>query len=269
MTKTQVQAGYYIDKNDNNKRVLVMVYSADKEGKSGAIVSRISKDYGKTWSASKTVTNDKLKFGLAVAPYSLFVAFHKDKEVSVKKHIIAENKWVYSCGPIKSTKCASNGLAVLSLYDGDPNKNGKIYVALVDDGNNARLIDIDKRALGFSVSQDRTSSTHKFASALEFSYYRDYIAPAVRCKQKDRLGFLTLSGGTSEYDLISFWANNYTSSISGVWKCKITGTEFVLSIDNKNIVGAEKYGKETVLYKSNQGTSMQRRVSMFNVPAKP
>jgi Neuraminidase (sialidase) len=72
--------------------VLVIAYSADKEGKGGAIVGRISKDYGETWSESKTVINDKLKFGLAVAPYRLFVAFYKDKKISVKRYITAENK---------------------------------------------------------------------------------------------------------------------------------------------------------------------------------
>ncbi|MHC4139329.1 MAG: hypothetical protein ACYSR1_05685, partial [Planctomycetota bacterium] len=45
-TKSQVQAGYYHD--ENNNLVLRMVYSADKEDKGGAIVIRSSRDYGAT-----------------------------------------------------------------------------------------------------------------------------------------------------------------------------------------------------------------------------
>ncbi|MHC4138887.1 MAG: sialidase family protein [Planctomycetota bacterium] len=61
----------------------MMVYSADKEGKGGAIVSRTSTDYGETWSESKNVTDNQHRFGLAVAPNSLMVATNNNDKITL------------------------------------------------------------------------------------------------------------------------------------------------------------------------------------------
>jgi hypothetical protein len=57
-------------------------------------------------------------------------------------------------------------------------------------------------------------------------------------------------------------------NISGMWKCPIKNKRYTLTTENLNIWGFGSGGQKTLLYTANRGSSIQRRISMFNVPAK-
>jgi hypothetical protein len=85
--------------------------------------------------------------------------------------------------------------------------------------------------------------------------------------KKKNVGVRTTSNQT-EYSSFDNWTKQGKFPVSGIWMCPLAKREYVLSTDNQDLFGISKDQQNIVLYKSNQGTSMQRRVSMFNVPPK-
>ncbi len=82
------------------------------------------------------------------------------------------------------------------------------------------------------------------------------------------------TGDLESYSEFEIWRRQEKYPISGMWKCSDsdTGTIYILSTDSQQILGHyidASYNKvKVVLYESNQNSSIQRRVSMFDVPAK-
>ena len=278
-TKSQAQAGYYIE-NDGDL-VLVVAYSADQEDKSGAIVSRISKDYGETWSESKDVTNNQHKFGLSVAPKSFFVATNNNGTLTLHGFTWNNNSlgtW-HNIGETNSNnKIASKGFAV--LYNDNPRDIfgspvlPYVSVSYITDSNTQqyRYYKVGTSTwTSFVMSQPEDGAQYVeddvaylyFANASGLTdYFEAYLF-------KDYNNVLKLEtykdpGTYASADVSNSGFNN----ISGVWKCPLTGKEYTLTIENLNIWGFGRDGAKTKLYTAHRGTSMQRRVSMFNVPAK-
>jgi hypothetical protein len=282
-----VQAGYYID--ENNKLVLMVAYSADKEGKSGAIVSRYSEDYGETWSASKNVTLNQHKFGLAVAPNSTFTAIFNDEKIKLREftflhgttngttkekiwHYHNDNNKAYSPGPLAST-----GLSVIL---GDTLSPPKVSVTYVEYNRKKGWSAIRKRE--YSVHEDEDDRNWLTREDLEncerhvddTAWLYDDVADKflLATKGKDNNGNIVLglhsTADLRKYGNFKVWNTDSSYNISGIWKCPDNDIKYILSIVDEKIWGLVENGGTTLLYVSNQSSSLQRRVSMFNVPAK-
>jgi hypothetical protein len=286
-TKSQVQAGYYID--ENNKLVLMVAYSADKEGKSGAIVSRYSEDYGETWSESIHVTNNQHKFGLAVAPNSSFTAIFNDEEIKLREftflhgttngtiedkiwHYHSDNNKAFSPGPLAST-----GLSV--IYS-DTLSVPLISVAYVEYNREKSWSAIRRREYKVVGNEDNRSwlSREEIPDCLrhvdDTAWLYDDDEDKFLLATKGRIDGNMSIGIHSTDDLRNYegfvaWLDKGDSyNVSGIWKCPDSAITYILIIDNEEIWGLVENGGTTLLYVSNQNSSLQRRVSMFNVPAK-
>jgi hypothetical protein len=286
-TKTEVQAGYYI--SSDGVPVLVVAYSADGEGKNGAIVSRISKDYGETWSESTKATNDKRKFGLAVAPNSYIVAHVDNKHrIGLRQYVedtTRKFEWsgVYSTGWMdldnktgNASTIASDGLSLIyddTLVDGEP----LVSVAYL---THIPSVSADKLQIR---NYKMVSKDWQDKKELEDGrYYNDtawlcndtvtdsglYLAAKRKKGNGNKMLGVNLTSDMDDYGTFTNWKHLEDSSVSGIWKCPDTDTIYILSTNNQEIKGTDSSGNRTVLYQSNQNSSFQRRVSMFNVPAK-
>ncbi len=281
-TKSQVQAGYYISSGLSGTPKLVMVYSADQEGKSGAIVGRVSADHGKTWAASKDISGNEQKFGLAVAPNSSYVAFlntGKDKLYFYQLDYHQNFSWT-DAGSMKSTADrASDGLAV--VYD---NQNSLISVAVKDGFTNA----LDVYSL--NPSSGWSSTSYNFSNNIQKD--QAWLAQSNGFElaiQHGRDGELGVYSTTDTSDVLGSGFVNWTSGsdwnrsksnrhISGMWQCPDTGAKYILSTTAKEmkiegITNETGFATTRDLYDAGlSGTygdkNLQRRVSMFNVPAK-
>ena len=70
------------------------------------------------------------------------------------------------------------------------------------------------------------------------------------------------------YSFFTEWDTYDDFPVSGMWECPNTCKKYILSVDNQRIWGITDDGSRYLLYESNQNSSKQHRVSMFNVPAK-
>jgi len=85
------------------------------------------------------------------------------------------------------------------------------------------------------------------------------------------LGVIATTNLAHKWGYSSFheWVRSGGSPISGLWQGD-GGIVYILSTVNqaiKGILGTDSSGNRPTLYLSNQNSSMQRRVSMFVVPA--
>jgi len=274
-TKTEVQAGYYYDiNNPNNNLVLIVVYSADKEGKSGAIVSRVSTDYGKTWSSSSVnITSNQHKFGLAVAPDSSIVAILNDGKIKLK--LIQNDGTWEQFGPKgdANSNISSTGLAVIREADA-----GDIVSVSYATGKKIGIRNFNLRGKtwdGFHLQPGDSYKTYRNDTAwLKDSASSDYYLAVKKIFEKEywvgakKLGVLVTTDLTKKNKYSSFqkWVKKGSYPISGLWQDD-DEIIYILSTVNQEIKGTDSNGNISSLYHSNQGSSMQRRVSMFFVPA--
>ncbi len=276
-TKTEVQAGYYLE---DGVPVLVMVYSADKEGKGGAIVCQTSTDYGNTWSASINISDNQHKFGLSVAPNSRYVAiqlvYHVDthlkepKEMIVLKYLVdPDSSWFHYTDSVKEDHSISSyGLSLIS-------NGNRVVVSYI--GNEK------------SEKREFTLASKQWAAVSDMSDYKKHSSDTawlcndtgtnsgfyLAARRKNSSGKKQLGVHPTDdlinYSSFSRW-NDYNADgelpISGMWKCPVTNKLYILALDGKELVGIDSSGVKTTLYENGYGYSLQRRVSMFNVPAK-
>jgi hypothetical protein len=266
-TKTQVQAGYYLD--ENNELVLRMIYSADKEDKSGAIVSRISKDYGATWTESVTINKDKVLFGLSVAPYSSYVAVFNHSKLNLWKYVYVveanEFQWLKQGNTLNINHPdtqSSNDTKGVSVIFKDP----LVSVAFVNCKKKLKI-------------KNYSTSASQWTNGLDDSGYNNDTAWLCNDGNTASLQFLAAkrnnvgvhtTSNLTDYSDFNNWTDQGKFPVSGIWRCPLTVRVYALSTDNQDLFGIANpdYEQKKVLYKSNQNSSFQRRVSMFNVPAK-
>lgn len=267
-TKTGVQAGYYYDLNDN--LVLMVVYSADKEGKSGAIVSRVSYDYGEHWTASVNITNNQHKFGLAVAPDSVWVAILNNGKI--KMWYAIDGPWEQRGPQVNAnTNVDSKGLAMIREAD-----DGDIVSVSYTSGSNIWIKNfniVDQTWRGFSLTPGNSSKSYRNDTAwLKDSASSDYYLAVKHHWVKmggaaKRLGVLVTTDLTKKNKYASFqkWVKKGSYPISGLWQDD-DEIIYILSTVNQDIRGTDSNGNIRTEYESNQNSSMRRRVSMFVVP---
>lgn len=281
-TKSQVQAGYFY--NTNNELVLMVVYSADKEGKSGAIVSRTSSNYGRKWHSSVNITDNQHRFGLSVAPDSRFVATRNSNKLSLHKYGPDTNgniSWTKYKGTAGiPNPFASDGFAVIHqpAADGD----GIVSVSFVREYT-VQVYNFDTSAdsylswSGFSLRHrkrvnDMVNDTAWFYDSSSSTYYLAAKKAKVDGTGKKnggkKLGVFTTPNVNvkSDYSNWDGWWKSGSAPISGLGQGD-DGIIYILSTDNQQIIGTDSSGNRTVLYDSNQNSSMQRRVSSFVVPS--
>ena len=261
-TKSQVQAGYFYDTNE--KLVLIVVYSTDKEGKSGAIVSRVSGDYGETWTASLNITGNQHKFGLAVAPDSTYVARTNNGKVALFKY--SDAGWVTL--PKKDDQKLPNQSKGLAVISGQSSGGGFVSISCV--GNDEVLVanyDLSTETWGSSFALLDGWMTND--TAWEKQQGTDFYILAAK-NTSNWLGAFFTDDPTNEASYFPFFyfVKAGQSPISGIWQdtSETTGTAYILSTPKQVIKGTVSSGKRTTLYTSNQNSSIARRVSMFNVP---
>ncbi len=267
-TKTQVQAGYYVESDGG--LVLVVAYSADQEGKSGAIVSRISRDYGKTWSESMNATNNKHKFGLAVAPYSYYIAYDDNQKIRLRKFVEGTGWMDLDNKSGGGTAVTSNGLAV--LYDDTLSSNPLVSVAYVaiSSGDNVndrmRIRNYNTSESSWMKVMDSWNGSNDAAWLCNDTVQASgqYLAAKEKLENKKKLGTYFTSDMDS-FGSFDKWRETGDHPVSGMWKCPETEGMYILAVKDQQILGYDEQGVETSLYKSNQDSSFQRRVSMFNV----
>jgi hypothetical protein len=244
-----------------------MIYSADKEGKSGGTVSRISKDYGATWTESVTISENKIFFGLSVAPYSSYVAFFTHTKLSLWKYVYVneddEFQWHQQGNTLNlsdpNTQTQNNTKGVSVIF-----KDPLVSVAFVNCQKKLKI-------------KNYSTSTSKWTDVFTGKNYNndtawlcndfDTAKKLFLAVKRSNVGVRTTSNQT-DYSSFNNWTDQGKFPVSGIWVCPYTYRMYILSTDNQNVVGNSKYDEQIVLYKSNQNSSMQRRVSMFNVPAK-
>ena len=265
-TKLGVQAGYYLESDGD--LVLIMVYLADKEGKSGAIVSRISKDYGETWTESVNITENKHLFGLSVAPNSNYVVIYNIPEISLHKLTWNTNSswtdWskeddkVNINHPDTQTTNRTYGLSV--IFD-DP----LVSVAFVNCKKKLKIRNYNTSTSKWTdyrlVEDGYNNDTAWLCNDIDTANKRFLAA------KRSNAGVRTTNDLTS-YSDFNNWTDQGKFPVSGIWMRPFTSRVYILSTDNQDLFGISQYEQKRVLYRSNQGTSMDRRVSMFSVPAK-
>ena len=263
-TKTGVQAGYYYDTNNtNNNLVLMVVYSADQEGKSGATVSRVSYDYGENWTASLNITNNQHKFGLAVAPDSRYVAILNNGKIKMKKY---ENDGTWEqVGPQvhANQTINSNGLAV--IRESGPGEY--VSVSYV----NGNTIYIKNYNLDHEI-WDPIEIYDKFTN--DTAWLKDRSSPNYYLAAKNKgggdkkLGVIVTTDLVNPAKYLPFkeWVQKGNYPISGLWQAD-DEIIYILSTVNQEIRATDSNGNIHTEYESNQNSSMRRRVSMFFVPA--
>ncbi len=262
-TKSEVQAGYYID--ENSDLVLIMVYSADQEGKSGATVSRTSTDYGENWSASMDITDKQRTFGLAVAPSSYYVATTNHTNITLHK-LVSDTNYSWS---------KENNTLDISHPDTQTSNNTRgLSVIFEDPLVSVAFVNCKKR---LKVKNYSTSGS-TWTNGLEGRDYNNDTAwlcndigatKQFLAAKKKNVGVRTTSNLT-DYSDFSNWTDQGKFPVSGMWRCPLTVRVYELSTDDQKLYGIANpdYEQKKVLYESNQNSSFQRRVSMFNVPAK-
>ena len=268
-TKSQVQAGFYY--GPDNQVTLMLVYSADQEGKGGAIVSRVSTTYGATWSStSEDITNNQRRFGLSVAPDSQFVARLNNSmdEVVLFKYSNASTgdySWVqYSKSVSMNNSVDSKGLAVILDREG----SDIVSVSCVADSKvRIRNYSISEGTwqsfkVGNKSWQDDTAWLYDTTSS---NYY---LAAKKRKSNSHKLGVFTTTDLTDEGAYSSFdeWVGSGSSPISGLYQ-NYGGSIYILSTVNKQIKATDSSGNRYDVYESNQNSSMKQRVSSFVVPS--
>jgi hypothetical protein len=244
-----------------------MVYSADKEGKSGAIVSRTSTDYGENWSASMDITDSQRIFGLAVAPRSRYVATSNHNNITLHKLVLDTN---YSWSKENNTlnishpdTQSSNNTRGLSVIFEDP----LVSVAFVNDKKRLKINNYSTSASQWTNRLDDSGYNNDTAWLCNDS--DSGTALQFLAAKRNNVGVHTTSNLT-DYSDFNNWTEQGKFPVSGIWRCPLTVRVYALSTDNQDLFGIANpdYEQKKVLYKSNQNSSFQRRVSMFNVPAK-
>ncbi len=266
-TKSEVQAGYYFPQGGGNL-VLVMVYSADQEGKSGATVARTSTDYGKTWTSSINLSENQHLFGLAVAPNSRYAAVRVGNKIRLRYLFDPDSSWLLKPNFAKEDHTISsrglsliaNGSRVVVSYIGSDALSEKREFKIAN-GLWADVTDMPDY-------KKHSNDTAWLCNDTDSGFY-------LAARRKDSSGNKGLGVHPTDdlivYSSFSKW-NDYNADgelpISGMWKCPDRNILYILALDGgeKEIVGIESNGAKTTLY--NNGSSLQRRVSMFNVPAK-
>ena len=259
-TKTEVQAGYYYD--TNNQLVLMVVYSADSEGKGGATVSRVSYDYGENWTASLNITNNQHKFGLSVAPDSVWVAILNNGKIKIKAYENF-NVWEQVGSRVDANNnITSNGLAVIR----ESNDGEVVSVSYVSGVKvrirNYNLVDETWQSFSFCCALLNDTAWLKDTASLDY-----YLAAKWEGGAGKTLGVTVTTDLTkkSKYSSFQEWVQKGNYPISGLWQ-EDDEIIYILSTVNQEIKGTDSNGNISTLYQSNQNSSMQRRVSMFFVP---
>jgi hypothetical protein len=274
-TKSQVQAGYFIDTKDN-KLVLMVAYSADKEDKSGGIVSRTSADYGETWTSSIDVSSNKHPFGLAVAPNSRYIAIQANsanfKLRYLSRYTTSPNKYRW----VQKDEEAAGEDHYISLDAGLSVIANDSYVVLSfihgSGKSGTREFDISSEEWldrsNMTSYKNHSSSTAWLCNDTGTNSGFSLAAKRKNSNGKKRIGVHPTDDLLDYSTFIEWNSRENDLPVSGMWKCPDNDNKYILAVDDQRIWGLRDDGSASLLYESNQNTSLQRRVSMFNVPAK-